>query len=128
MNAQGLRERTLDFGLRVIRLCQHLGHHNVAAVLGKQLLRCGTSVGANYRAASLARSTADFVSKIKICEEEADESIYWLELLMRSGEVDAARLKSLQDEAAELRNIMSASAITARKNLKQEKHKSTNGQ
>ena len=128
MEARELRERTLEFGLRIVRLCQYLQGHPVAEVLGKQLLRCGTSVGANYRAASLAKSPADFVSKIKICEEEADESIYWLELLMRSGEVDAARLKPLQDEAAELRNIMSASAITARKNLKQEKHKSTNGQ
>lgn len=128
MDARELRERTLEFGLRIVRLCQYLQGHPVAEVLGKQLLRCGTSVGANYRAASLAENSADFVSKIKICEEEADESIYWLELLMRSGEVDAARLKPLQDEAAELRNIMSASAITARKNLKQEKHKSTNGQ
>lgn len=128
MDARELRERTLEFGLRIVRLCQYLQGHPVAEVLGKQLLRCGTSVGANYRAANLAKSSADFVSKIKICEEEADESIYWLELLMRSGEVDAARLKPLQDEAAELRNIMSASAITARKNLKQEKHKSTNGQ
>ena len=128
MDARELRERTLEFGLRIVRLCQYLQGHPVAEVLGKQLLRCGTSVGANYRAASLAKSSADIVSKIKICEEEADESIYWLELLMRSGEVDAARLKPLQDEAAELRNIMSASAITARKNLKQEKHKSTNGQ
>ena len=118
MDAQGLRERTLDFGLRVIRLCQHLGHHNVAAVLGKQLLRCGTSVGANYRAASLAKSTADFISKIKICEEEADEAIYWLELLIRSGEVEAARVMPLQNEATELRNIMSASAKTARKNVR----------
>ena len=128
MDARELRERTLEFGLRIVRLCQYLQGHPVAEVLGKQLLRCGTSVGANYRAASLAKSSADFVSKIKICEEEADEAIYWLELLMRSGEVDASRLKPLQDEAAEFRNIMSASAITARKNLKQEKHKSTNGQ
>ena len=118
MDARDLRERTLDFGLRIVRLCQHLGHHNVAEVLGKQLLRCGTSVGANYRAASLAKSKADFVAKIKICEEEADESIYWLELLMRSGEVDSARLIPLQQEATELRNIMTASAKTARNNLK----------
>ena len=123
-----LRERTLEFGLRIVRLCQYLQGHPVAEVLGKQLLRCGTSVGSNYRAACLAKSPADFVSKVKICEEESDEAIYWLELLMRSGEVDAARLKPLQDEAAELRNIMSACAITARKNLKQEKEKSTNGQ
>ena len=118
MDARDLRERTLDFGLRIVRLCQHLGHHNVAEVLGKQLLRCGTSVGANYRAASLAKSKADFVAKIKICEEEADESIYWLELLMRSGEVDSARLIPLQQEATELRNIMTASAKTARNHLK----------
>ena len=118
MNAEELRERTLEFGLRIVRLCQYLRGNAVAEVLSKQLLRCGTSVGANYRAASLAKSPADFVSKIKICEEEADEAIYWLELLMRSGEVDAARLKLLQDEAAELRNIMSASAKTARKNIK----------
>ena len=128
MDARELRERTLEFGLRIVRLCQYLQGHPVAEVLGKQLLRCGTSVGANYRAACLAKSPADFVSKVKICEEESDEAIYWLELLMRSGEVDAARLKPLQDEAAELRNIMSASAITARKKLKQEKEKSTNGQ
>ena len=118
MDARDLRERTLDFGLRIVRLCQHLGHHYVAEVLGKQLLRCGTSVGANYRAASLAKSPADFVSKIKICEEEADEAIYWLELLIRAGEEEAARVTPLQQEAAELRNIMSASATTARKNVK----------
>ena len=128
MDARDLRERTLDFGLRIVRLCQHLGHHNVAAVLGKQLLRCGTSVGANYRAASLAKSPADFVSKIKICEEEADEAIYWLELLIRAGEVEAARVTPLQQEAAELRNIMSASAITARKTQNKLSHDPINCQ
>lgn len=117
MKAGEMRERTLEFGLRIVRLCQYLKGHAVEEVLGKQLLRCGTSVGANYRAASLAKSKADFVAKIKICEEEADESIYWLELLMRSGEVDSALLIPLQQEATELRNIVSASAITARNNL-----------
>lgn len=118
MNPGELRERTLEFGLRVVRLCRYLQGNAVAEVLGKQLLRCGTSVGANYRAASLAKSPADFVSKIKICEEEADEAIYWMELLMRSGEVESARLQPLQQEATELRNIMSASAKTARNNFK----------
>ena len=80
MKAGEMRERTLEFGLRIVRLCQYLKEHAVVEVLGKQLLRCGTSVGANYRAASLAKSKADFVAKIKICEEEADESIYWLAL------------------------------------------------
>lgn len=119
MNAAELRERTLEFGLRIVRLCQYLQGHAVAEVLGKQLLRCGTSVGANYRAASLAKSPADFVSKIKICEEEADEVIYWLELLICSGEVEASRATPFQNEAVELRNIMTASAITAPKNTKQ---------
>ena len=118
MNAAELRERTMEFGLRIVRLCQHLQRRPVADVLAKQLLRCGTSVGANYRAASLAKSPADFVSKIKICEEVADEAIYWMELLMRSDEVESARLQPLQQEATELRNIMSASAKTARNNLK----------
>ena len=108
----------MEFGLRIVRLCQHLQRRPVADVLAKQLLRCGTSVGANYRAASLAKSPADFVSKIKICEEEADESIYWLELLVRSGELDAERVMLLQVEATEIRKIMSASAETARNNLK----------
>lgn len=80
MKAGEMRERTLEFGLRIVRLCQYLKGHAVAEVMGKQLLRCGTSVGANDRAASLAKSKADVVSKIKICEEEADESIYWLAL------------------------------------------------
>lgn len=116
MDAQELRERTLEFGLRIVRLSQYLQRRPVAEILGKQLLRCGTSVGANYRAACLAKSPADFVSKIKICEEEADESIYWLELLIRSGEIESDRLIPLQQEATELRNIMSSSAKTARQN------------
>ena len=106
------------FAVRIVRLYRYLQDEKKEFVLSKQLLRCGTSVGANYRAASLAKSPADFVSKIKICEEEADESIYWLELLIRSGEIDAERVKTLQTEATELRNIMSASAKTARNNLK----------
>ncbi len=122
MNADDLRERTLEFGLRIVYLFRYLQQRTVAEVLGRQLLRCGTSVGANYRAAGLAKSPADFVAKVKICEEEADEAVYWLELLMRTGECTAAQLLPLQQEASEIRNIMSASAKTARHNLK----KSTN--
>ena len=85
-----------------------------ADVIGKQLLRCATSVGANYRTVGIAKSRADFVAKIKICEEEADESEYWLELLVESGLVAAKDLAALQREARELTNIFAASAKTAR--------------
>ena len=83
-------------------------------VPGKQLLRCATSVGANYRAACIAKSKADFVSKIKICEEECDESEYWLELLVKGELVKAELVADLRREAHELTTIFAASAKTAR--------------
>jgi four helix bundle protein len=73
-----------------------------AFVVGKQLLRCGTSVGANYRAACRAKSQADFIAKMGIVEEEADESIYWMEILIESGLVRSERLVNLMDEAVRL--------------------------
>src|SRR6266550_1060341 len=76
-----LRQRTKQFALRVIRLCSTLGSSGAAGVIGRQLLRCGTSVGAQYREACRARSPAEFVSKIESATQELDESIYWLELL-----------------------------------------------
>lgn len=87
-------------------------------VLGKQLLRCATSVGANYRAACIAKSTADFVSKIKICEEEADECGYWFRLLVAGGFVTASDIEDMQREAQELTSIFASSAMTARRNMK----------
>ncbi len=85
MNSEKLKKRTKAFALRVIRLVESLPKGKTADVLGRQLLRCGTSVGANYRSACRARSTADFISMMGIVEEEADESIYWMELLIESG-------------------------------------------
>ena len=109
------QQRTKEFSLRVIKLFQTLEEAGGAAlVLGKQLLRCSTSVGANYRAACLAKSTADFVAKLKICEEEADEAIYWLELLVDSGLMKPARLEPLLQEARELSAMMCAAAKTSR--------------
>jgi four helix bundle protein len=80
-----LRGRTKRFALRIIRLFQHLPRSPDAQTLGKQLLRSGTSVGANYRAAGRARSKAEFTSKIAIVVEEADETVFWLECLVESG-------------------------------------------
>lgn len=113
-----LRRRTYRFALNIIKLFSQLPENNpTAQILGKQLLRCGTSVGANYRAACLAKSGNDFIAKIKICEEEADESVYWLQLLIDTHIVPASTLKGLADEARQLSAIMSASARTRRSNL-----------
>jgi four helix bundle protein len=111
---EDLRERTKAFALRVIRLVQSLPQDRLADVLGKQLLRSATSVGANYRAARRARSNADFIAKLKIVEEEGDESIYWLELLSESGLVSAARLDALITEGNAIVAIIVASIKTAR--------------
>ena len=96
------------YALRVIKTVQALPHEEVAGILGRQLLRAGTSVGANYRAACRAKSTADFINKLKIVEEECDESIYWMELLIEAGLIPLARLGALMKEGDELLSIVVA--------------------
>lgn len=114
MDSMELQQRTKAFALRIVRLFQKLPPRTDARVLGTQLLRSGTSVGANYRAACHAKSSADFLSKMKICEEEADECEYWPELLAEGGIVKPALLEPLHREARELASIMAASARTSR--------------
>ena len=100
---QDLRPRTKAFALRVIRMYSKLlKNDTVAQVLGKQVLRSGTSVGANYREASRARSKAEFISKIGDCLKEVDETEYWLELLVESGCVSTAKMEGLLNETIEL--------------------------
>jgi four helix bundle protein len=118
MDATEMKGRTGQFALRVIRLVQSLPKGRVADVIGKQLLRSGTSVGSNYRASCRARSAADFIAKLAIVEEEADESVYWMELLIESGLVPAARLADLIGEAGQLVAITVASINTARRKVK----------
>lgn len=81
MEKRDLKERTKNFALKVIRVVEMLPKGRITDILGRQLMKAGTSVGANYRAACRAKSTADFISKMGIVEEEADETIYWMELL-----------------------------------------------
>ena len=107
-------ERTYSFALRVLRLCRSLPRTMEHGVLGKQLLRCATSVGANYRSARIAKSRADFVSKIKTCEEECDESEYWLSLMVDGEMIKADLVADLRREAHELTSIFTASIKTAR--------------
>jgi four helix bundle protein len=114
MNKDDLKNRTKKFALEVIRFVESLPKGKTADILGRQLIRSGTSVGANYRAASRARSTADFISKMGIVEEEADESIYWMELLVDSGRVTSADVVQIMTEADELLAITVSSIRTAR--------------
>src|SRR5438105_14732878 len=95
MTEKDLRDRTKAFALRIVRLFNALPSSGAAQVIGRQVLRSGTSIGANYRAACKAKSLADFIFKLSIVEEEADETIYWLELLMDARIMQEKKLKTL---------------------------------
>jgi four helix bundle protein len=110
-----MRARTKEFAIRVVHLFRSLPPAPEAQIIGKQLLRSGTAVGANYRAACRARSRAEFISKIGIVTEEADESCFWIELLSDLGIMKKARLADLAREAQELTAIFSASRQTAKR-------------
>jgi four helix bundle protein len=114
MTQQEMKARTKRFALRIVKLVSSLPNTSVANTLGKQLLRSGTSVGANYRSACRARSTADFISKLSIVEEEADESVYWMELLTESGIVTEKLLVDLIDEANQIVSIVVAAIKTSK--------------
>ena len=110
---QELRDRTKNFALRVMRLYRSLPNAADIQVIGKQLLRSGTSVAANHRAAARGRSRREFAAKIGVVREEADESLFWLELLRDSGLVKPELLESLLQEAKELTAIFTTSYQTA---------------
>jgi four helix bundle protein len=110
-----LRDRTKRFALRVLKLCDSLPGTDAARTISRQLLRSGTSVAANYRAVGRARSQAEFVAKMGVVIEEADESLFWLELLVESGIIPKPRLDELTVEANELVAIFVTSQQTARR-------------
>jgi four helix bundle protein len=112
--AEAMQQRTKQFALRVVKLFQALPKSDEAKVIGRQVLRSGTSVGANYRAVCRARSRREFISKISVVVEEADETIFWLELLIEAAIVPARKLESLLAESSELLAIFAASLRTAR--------------
>jgi four helix bundle protein len=115
MDEREMLGRTKQFALRVIKLVGALPNDVVGRALGGQLIRSGTSVGANYRAACRGRSLAEFVAKLGTVEEEADESAYWMELLVEGGVMTPARIEPLRDEAEQLTRIMVASRKSARR-------------
>jgi four helix bundle protein len=102
MIKEQLLQRTRLYALRIIRVVQALPRNDVSRILGQQLLRAGTSVGANYRAACRAKSGPDFINKLKIVEEEGDESLYWMDLLIQSGSMPQRRLAALVREGDEI--------------------------
>ena len=114
MNTDELKDRFKQFALRIIRLCQSLPKEKTADVMRGQLLRAGTSVGANYRAACRAKSTADFIYKLGIVEEELDESLYWMELLIEAKIVTEKLLNDLLNEGDQLLSIVVSSIKTAK--------------
>lgn len=123
MNEREFKDRTKRFALRVIKLVTSLPKGLVADVIGRQLLRSGTSVGANYRAACRGRSTADVVN-LGVVEEEADESLFWMELLVDAQIVSSKRLAALMTEANEITAMVVASIKTLkRRNARNPKSK-----
>ena len=116
--ATELKQRTKSFGIRIVNLFRSLPHSPDALTLGKQLLRSGTSVAANYRAVCRARSQAEFIARMGIVVEEADETVFGLELLGETGVVRSERTHDLLDEANELLAIFGASLRTAKHGVK----------
>ena len=113
-----LRDRSRTFSMRIVRLYGALPKSVEAQVMGKQVLRSGTSVAANYRAACRARSRAEFVSRLAIVVEEADETSYWLGMIAEAGLFSAKKLQPLQQEALELTKIFSAARNTSQRGKK----------
>jgi four helix bundle protein len=128
MNQQQLRDRTKAFAKGIVKLCHSLPHEWDVREMGKQLLRSGTSVAANYRAVGRARSDKEFCSKLGVVVEEADESQLWLELLPEADPAISGKLfKDLLCEAGELTAIFTASHTTAKRNLADKKAKKKRG-
>ncbi len=114
MTEQEFKDRTKQIALRIIRLVETLPNTNTAQIIGKQLLRSATSVGANYRAACRGKSTADILHKLAIVEEEADESLYWLELLVESNIISENKLSFLMTDINEIVAMIVSSIKTLR--------------
>ncbi len=114
--AESMKLRTKQFAIRIVSVVRSLPRTREGDVIGKQLLRCGTAVAANYRAVCRSRSKAEFISKINVVVEEADETVFWLELLADTGVVAAEKLSLLLKEANELLAICAASLRTAKHN------------
>ncbi len=121
--SQQLKDRTKAFGIRIIKMAKQIKGGKIEDILIRQVVRSATSVGANYRSALRGRSKADFISRITIAEEEADETCYWLEILVEVEIFPKTRLEPLLKEAYEITAILTASGKTAKERLPAKKGK-----
>jgi four helix bundle protein len=115
MDKVSFQKRTKTLAIRIIKMSRSLPEEMVADVIGRQIVRSASSVGANYRASCRAKSTADMINKLKTVEEEADETLFWLELLVESGLMSKSRLQALMQETDEILAMTVASINTLRK-------------
>lgn len=113
MNRDEMYERTMQFSVRVVKMVKSMPHGIAEDVIAKQLTKSATSIGANYREACHAKSPADFVSKLKICEGEADETLYWLQLLVNTDIMPATRMQALINESREFVAMFTAGTKTS---------------
>ena len=114
MNSDAMKRRTKEFAKRIIEFCRTLPNNREGRLIGNQLFRSGTSAAANYRAACRGRSRADFIAKLGIVEEEADETLFWLEMIDEMEIGDTNKIQSLMKECDEIIAIMVSSIKTAR--------------
>lgn len=126
MNQDDLKKRLKKFALRIIKLSENLPNNITGNTIAKQIIRSGTSPGANYRAACLGKSDKDFLNKLKMVEEELDETLYWLELIVESDLIKANLLEDLMKENEELFKIIVSSITTVKKNIKSKNESSKN--
>ena len=117
MTKDELRERMTDFAVRIVKMVDSLPSSIAGNAIARQVVRSGTSPSANYRAACLAKSDKDFINKLKMVEEELDETTHWLDIIMRSQMLKESRLKPLHQECCELLNIIAKSIMTTKTRL-----------
>lgn len=117
MTKDELRERMTDFAVRIVKMVDSLPSSIAGNAIARQVVRSGTSPSANYRAACLAKSDKDFINKLKMVEEELDETTHWLDIIMRSQMLKESRLKPLHQECCELLNIIAKSIVTTKTRL-----------
>ncbi len=120
MNKDELRERMTDFAVRIVRMVDSMPSTVAGLAIARQIVRSGTSPSANYRAACLAKSDKDFINKLKMVEEELDETCHWLDIIIRSQMMKESRLKPLHQECSELLNIIAKSVVTSKTRMHSE--------
>jgi four helix bundle protein len=118
MTSEELKAQTKEFSIEIIKVCKLFDKSDVAKILARQLIRSATSVAANYRVACRARSKAEFIAKLHIAVEEADETMFWLEIIIEADVYHADRIDQLLKESKEILYILSSSLKTARENHK----------